>query len=643
MSSDLTFDQLRLALDETQTAMMMVDDAFNVVFLNRATTELLQEHEATFRNVWPGFEASSMLGSCIDRFHKDPSHQRRLLKDPKNLPFQTDIRISHLTFELRVSGRFDASGDLIGHTLEWSDVTLARSRDREVRALRMAVDQAHTAIMMIDPDFIIRYANEATKALLSKHADTFREVWPSFDPDEILGQCIDIFHKRPEHQRTLLADPANLPHRADIKVRDLTFELQVSGQLDHDGKLVGHTLEWSDVTEKRAFELQSLDYRAQVEAVTSTQAVIDFEPSGQVLKANENFLRTMGYELDEIVGLHHRTFVDRSEVENGTNDQLWDRLRRGLPFADQVRRRKRDGSEVYLQAVYVPIPNRNGEIVRVTKVAHDVTDSVRNRHHLQKSVVDLNDSAQEIRQIGDRLGSDVQSISTCSADARVASEEVDRFVQAVAGAVQELSGSIADISETANTAAQRARSGFETSRTVEGTVVNFGAKSQEIGNVVKVITSIAQQTNLLALNATIEAARAGEAGRGFAVVANEVKELAKGTAAATEDIGQKIEAMQIATTDTVQAMQGIRELIEELSGHQEAIASAVLEQRETTQGVGKSMALAADQSRNIVTSMAEVDRLSSAAQEVVTESVESSEKLVGLSRAFEDLLESQNT
>jgi len=142
--------------------------------------------------------------------------------------------------------------------------------------------------------------------------------------------------------------------------------------------------------------------------------------------------------------------------------------------------------------------------------------------------------------------------------------------------------------------------------TTNKNVTNLGASSAEIGKVVKVITSIAQQTNLLALNATIEAARAGDAGRGFAVVANEVKELAKKTSAATEDISQKIEAIQHDAGGAVGAIENISDIINEIAGIQTTISGAVKEQAATTGEIGRSVTEAARGTENIAKNNASV-------------------------------------
>jgi methyl-accepting chemotaxis protein len=183
---------------------------------------------------------------------------------------------------------------------------------------------------------------------------------------------------------------------------------------------------------------------------------------------------------------------------------------------------------------------------------------------------------------------------------------VSKNVQTVATGVEEMGASIREIAGNANQAARVAQDAVKVAEVTNSTIAKLGESSLEIGKVIKVITSIAEQTNLLALNATIEAARAGEAGKGFAVVANEVKELAKETAKATEEIGQKIDAIQNDTRGAVDAIKQISQVIAQINDISNTIASAVEEQTATTNEISRNVAEAAKGSSEIAQNITSV-------------------------------------
>jgi methyl-accepting chemotaxis protein len=211
----------------------------------------------------------------------------------------------------------------------------------------------------------------------------------------------------------------------------------------------------------------------------------------------------------------------------------------------------------------------------------------------------LGEGTVRLTEVTSRLAAGAREASTQAAVVAGSAGDVSSSVQSVAAGGDEMGASIREIAQNANSAAQVASSAVGVAQATNDTVAKLGASSEQIGNVVKVITKIAEQTNLLALNATIEAARAGEAGKGFAVVATEVKDLAQETAKATEDISRRVEAIQSDTSSAVAAIQEISRIISEINDYQVTIASAVEEQTATTNEMSRSIGDAAHGSSNI--------------------------------------------
>ncbi len=269
------------AIEQSGTPSMMINRDFIITYANPATVELLEKHEATFQKQWPGFSADpkKVIGTCVDVFHKDPERQRKLLSDPKNLPYKTDITVLDLIFELNVTSIFNTKGEYIGNSLEWQDVTDVRAQADKAAQLEGAVEQSGTPSMVIDRDFKITYANPATVALLKKHEAAFQQEWPGFsaDPDKVIGTCVDVFHKNPAHQRSLLSDPNNLPYKTDIKIRGLVFELNVTPIFNVKGDYIGNSLEWQDVTAARLTEIEVGRLNTAVDGMTTNLMMADEE------------------------------------------------------------------------------------------------------------------------------------------------------------------------------------------------------------------------------------------------------------------------------------------------------------------------------------------------------------------------------
>jgi methyl-accepting chemotaxis protein len=275
----------------------------------------------------------------------------------------------------------------------------------------------------------------------------------------------------------------------------------------------------NEITERK---LRETDFAGQIDAIKRAQPVSEYDMNGTILAVNENFEELLGYDRSELIGKHVSMFVDeatrRSSEYRAALNALWEKLNRGEFVHGEARRETKQGKEIWIEYSYNPIFDLRGKPFKVVNYFREITQRVK------------------------------------------AGQEAARIAESLAGVAEELTA---------------------TSQNTRQIVGKLSDSSTSIGRVIKVITSIANQTNLLALNATIEAARAGESGKGFAVVATEVKELAKQTAAATKEIGDKVEVAQGDTNAAVSAIARIAEVVKQVNDIANAVTVAFKEQNAT--------------------------------------------------------------
>jgi methyl-accepting chemotaxis protein len=341
--------------------------------------------------------------------------------------------------------------------------------------------------------------------------------------------------------------------------------------LDADGKPIRVVKFAHDITaNKRA----AMDAQAQLTGLGRSQAVIEFDPTGKILGANDNFLGAMGYRLDEIVGRHHSMFVAPQDRESQAYRDFWDSLRQGKFQSAEYLRYGKGGAEVWIQATYNPVMGEDGKPVKVVKFATDVTERKHMIGALQQALTrlaegdltyrleqafpgtmeglraDFNSGAERLgRAVGDVITRAMNVTSGASEIAQAADdlsrrtetqaatlEETAAALDQLTSSVRSAAGSAGEADQAVKGAGRRAEDSGTIMRQATEAMGEIEKSSQQISQIIGVIDDIAFQTNLLALNAGVEAARAGDAGRGFAVVASEVRSLAQRSADAAKEI-----------------------------------------------------------------------------------------------------------
>ncbi|AQR63604.1 chemotaxis protein [Brevundimonas sp. LM2] len=357
----------------------------------------------------------------------------------------------------------------------------------------------------------------------------------------------------------------------------------------------------------RAASDAMLDAKARVEAIGRSQAVIEFDLTGKILHANENFLKVVGYSLAEVQGRHHSMFVDKALAASSEYADFWRRLAGGEFIADKFTRYGRGGARAVIEASYNPILDADGKAYKVVKFATDVTavevereqraEADRVAAEQQSAVVeetaagltalasgnlayridvdfpgdyaklraDFNEAMSKLEDAMGVITTNAAAIQTGSGEISQAADDLSRRTEQQAATLEETAAALDEITATvrrtaegaqrANTVVTEARGSAEASGVVVSKAVaamgEIERSADQISQIIGVIDEIAFQTNLLALNAGVEAARAGDAGRGFAVVASEVRALAQRSAEAAKEIKALISASSTQVKDGV--------------------------------------------------------------------------------------------
>ena len=357
--------QLRNMLDSMPINVMMCDpETLELTYLNKSSKDTLKAIESLLP-----IKAEDVFGCCIDVFHKDPSHQRKVLADPSNLPISTHIMLGDETLDLLVSAVHDADGNYTNAMATWSVISEKVKMDAESARLEQMVENMPVNVMMCDPQTLeLTYLNKASRDTLK----AIESLLP-IKADDILGCCIDVFHKDPSHQRKVLTDASNLPLSSHIKLGDETLDLMVSPVTDRDGNYIAAMATWSVITEKVKMDAETARLEQMVENMPINVMMCDPETlemrylnksSRDTLKSIEHLLPI---KADGILGccidvFHKDPAHQRKLLADAAN----------LPMSSHIKL-----GEETLDLTISPVTDKNGNYIAAMATWSVITEKVK--------------------------------------------------------------------------------------------------------------------------------------------------------------------------------------------------------------------------------------------------------------------------
>ncbi len=462
-------DAFRQMVEDVPLAIMTCDlKDFRINYVNKATIEGLKSIES----VLP-IRADEIVGQCIDIFHKNPQHQRRLLSDPMNLPYSARIEIGGEVLDLHVTAIMD--GDrYVGPMLTWSVITAQVREEKKVARLMRMLDEMPINIMTLDlADFTVDYLNQTSK-------NTLRPLQSHLPcpADDLQGKCVDIFHKNPAHQRDLLANPNNLPHKALIQLGDQKLDLRVSAINDETGNYLAPMLVWTVAT---AREQMSSDVSEVVEAVSSAATQLQSNASSMAANAEETNNQAA-------------TVASASEELRGSIEEIARQVNQSAEIANEAVQKAQQST-----GMIAGLRESAEKIGQVVDIIQDIAS--------QTNLLALNATIEAARagEAGKGFAVVANEVKALATQTAKATEEISQQVTQIQGdtgsavdAVNAISKIISDISEFSTSISSAVEEQGAATREVAQNISGVSDASGETGRLVTEVQSASSELSEMA-------------------------------------------------------------------------------------------------------------------------------------------------
>jgi methyl-accepting chemotaxis protein len=510
------------------------------------------------------------------------------------------------------------------------------SNNKEEKAQLNAIDE-HFAVISFSPDGIILDVNQNFLNALA------------YTENEVLGKHHKIFCDNKLVNSKEYSDFWNELKKGTVQTSEfkrirkdghsIFIQASYTPIKDNSGKVYKIIKFAQDVTAKK---LEDLYYKGQIQAISKSQAIIEFDMNGIILNANENFLKAIDYSLDEIKGKHHSMFCEESYKNSNEYKDFWGKLNNAEFQSGEFLRIGKNGKKVYIQATYNPIIDIDNKPFKVVKYATEITARKNTMFSIQKNIEKLNKSLNHLSNASSSMSIDAENSMKGSQEVSVSIEQMDQAVNDLSEKIEIMLSSITSIADAAANGEKIALGAKEQSKSTSSDIIKLNQESSKIGETINLITQIAFQTNILSLNAAVEAATAGEAGRGFAVVAAEVRNLATRSNEAAKEITSAIESIQTLVKNSLKSINSVDSTIEEISSMSSNISKSILEQKTISNQLASTALQTSKGLNEISNSMINVSQSAQNTRDEAIETKNASEELITVSTELISTLKALN-